>query len=94
MTHDDIVNLGNLVNIDISTQESEDIIPKMDSILGYIDQIKEINVDDINLEYSHTNPDLRVDLANDDMSFSDLFIELVPSKENGYVKVNKVLGSE
>jgi len=94
MTHDDIVNLGNLVNIDISEQESGDIIPKMDSILGYIDQIKEINVDDIDLEYSKTNPDLRLDLPNNNTSFSDLFIELVPSKKNGYVKVNKVLDNE
>jgi aspartyl-tRNA(Asn)/glutamyl-tRNA(Gln) amidotransferase subunit C len=94
MTHDDIVNLGNLVNIDISEEESADIIPKMDSILGYIDQIKEVDVSGIDLEYSNTNPELRLDAPSDDAGFSDLFMGLVPNKEDGYVKVNKVLGAE
>jgi aspartyl/glutamyl-tRNA(Asn/Gln) amidotransferase C subunit len=93
MTHEDIVNLGNLVNIDISVEESNDIIPKMESILGYIDQIKSVDVEYIDLKSDGINPVLRAD-DPEDKSFSDLFIELVPSKEKGYVKVNKILGNE
>lgn len=93
MTHEEIVNLGNLVNIDISKEESSDIIPKMESILGYVDQIKGVDVDDIDLSYSGINPALRVD-ASEDSAFSELFLGQVPNHENGYVKVNKILGNE
>ena len=94
MTYDEIVNLGNLVNITVTESESHDLIPKIDSILGYIDQIKSIDVEMYDQHVNGVNPTLRSDIVNDDTSFSLDFIDGVPNKQSGYVKVTKVLGVE
>lgn len=93
MTHEEIVNLGKLVNINITESESVDLSQSMKSILGYIDQIQ--NVDTSNIEISHINqnPELREDVAID-AGFTDGFLLNVPNKSDGYVKVPKVLNTD
>ncbi len=93
MTYEEIANLGNLVNITVTEPESQDLIPKMEGILGYIDQIKSIEVPTGNSMDNSFEPFLRQDLPVDS-NFKDDFLGQVPEKENGYVKVIKVLGSE
>ncbi len=93
MTHEEIVNLAGLVQIDVSKEEAMDLIPKMDSILGYIDQIKSVEINDDSTVKNDADFVLREDIPQD-ANFKDDFLGQVPNKEDGYVKVIKVLGSE
>ncbi len=90
MTHEEIVRLGALVNIEVTLVESRELIPNMESILGYIDQIQKV---EISLEKDLSpkeNPILREDVAIN-KNFGSDFIVLAGEKENGYVKVPQVL---
>ena len=89
MTHENIVSLANLVKISVSETESLELIPKMDSILDYIDQIQNVNLDDLSETYTGENPILRADIEHTTKDFS--FMDNVPLSENGYVKVPRVL---
>lgn len=92
MTHDDIVNLAKLVKISVTDEECKELVPKMDSILGYIDQIQNVNIDEVNNQQDKINPVLREDIPNNDVSF--YFMNNVPLYENGYVKVPRVLNTD
>lgn len=90
MTYEEIAKLGSLVNVTVSEAESRDLIPNMESVLGYIDQIQNVTVSLEKDTASKDNPRLRPDVASDS-DFHDDFMNLVPEKENGYVKVPQVL---
>lgn len=91
MTHDDIVNLAKLVKIRVSETESLELIPNMESVLGYIDQIQSVVIEDTESDTLPGNPELRQDSVLD-ATFD--FMSNVPYTENGYVQVPKVLGGE
>ncbi len=91
MTHNDIVNLAKLVNIRVSEDESLELIPNMESVLGYIDQIQSVVIEDTESDIVPQNPELRQDTVLED-TFD--FMSNVPYTENGYVQVPKVLGGE
>lgn len=94
MTQEEIVNLAGLVQIEVSPEEAADLIPKMDSVLGYIDQIKSIEIKEDSLE--SVDPDnfaLRSDIP-EISDFKDKFIGQAPNSENDLIKVVKVLASE
>ncbi len=93
MTYEEIANLGNLVNITVTKTESQDLIPKMEGILGYINQIQSIEVPSIKSDTGFFSEKLRDDLPGNS-NFKDDFLGQVPEKENGYVKVTKVLGGD
>ncbi len=93
MTKDDIVGFASLVKISITDNDAEVLLGKMDSILGYIDQIKNVQVNDITNDTNKTNPELRDDVRIDS-NFTMEFMENVPLKENNYVKVPRVLNND
>lgn len=90
MTHEEIIKLGSLVNIEVSDAEARELMPNMESILGYIDQIQQVDADMEDVLVL-TEPILREDIPNPVLNFSDDFLALVPEKQDGYVKVPKVL---
>ena len=94
MTYEEIVKLGNLVQINVSEEESADLLPKMESVLGYIDQIQNIEIKDTVENQTNENPVLREDISELNPIFGELFIHSAPESESGYVKVPKVLGSK
>ncbi len=93
MTKDDIVGFASLVKISITDNEAEALLGKMDSILGYIDQIQKVEATNPSLEISKENPDLREDILNE-INFTNDFMQNVPNKEGDYVKVPKVLNTD
>jgi aspartyl-tRNA(Asn)/glutamyl-tRNA(Gln) amidotransferase subunit C len=93
MTKDDIVGFASLVKISITDNDAEALLGKMDSILGYIDQIKNVQVNDITNDTNKTNPELRDDIRIDS-NFTMAFMENAPLKENNYIKVPRVLNND
>lgn len=100
MTYEEILNLGKLVKINISKEESAELIPNMDSILGYIDQIQEVEIDTkFNAQNSDNSFLFEANNLRDDSNFNagdfrDDFMSNVPVSENNLVKVPKVLNND
>lgn len=93
MTQGDIIQLANLVKIDINADEADKLSSRMDSILGYIDQIQKVEVGNIDNILDKENPILREDILNA-VNFNADFMQNVPDKEGDYVKVPKVLNTD
>lgn len=86
----DVENLAELARIELSEEEKKNLLKDMEGILGYIRQIEEVKVDDIKL-----TPDL-VNIWREDTreprDFSkDLIINQFPDKQDGFLKVKKIL---
>ena len=95
MNISDIENLAELAKIGLTDEEKENLLKDLDSILGYIKQIREVKTDEIIPEdengnvWREDNPSARQDLAE---NFSrEKIVEQFPDAKDGFVKVKKIL---
>ncbi|MBM2817482.1 MAG: glutamyl-tRNA(Gln) and/or aspartyl-tRNA(Asn) amidotransferase subunit [Parcubacteria group bacterium] len=91
----DIEKLAELSRINISNEEKKVFTGEIESILNYVDQIRlaaeEANKARLSEESGLKNV-FREDLnCHDSGQFSKDLIESAPEKENGYIKVKKIL---
>ncbi len=86
----DVENLAELARIELSDEEKKDLLSDMDSILGYVRQIEEVKVDDVQPEYNIYNV-WREDVLEPREFSRDLLISQFPDSENGFLKVKKIL---
>lgn len=93
MTHEEIAELGKLVNIEVNEAEALDLSQSMKSVLGYIDQIQNVDTSKFEITHNNQNPELRDDTSID-ANFKDAFLSNVPNQKDGYVKVPKVLNTD
>lgn len=92
LSNEEIKHLGTLSRIDISDDEIPGLQNDFDTILGYIDRIREVNVEN-GAETRH--PVVNV-MREDEESyesgqFSDDILAEVPVTEDNFVKVQKIL---
>src|SRR3989344_5617186 len=91
----DIEKLAELSRINISNEEKEVFAGEIGSILNYVDQIKLATGEAgraISLEEGGFKNVFREDdNCHDSGEFSKDLIESAPEKENGYIKVKKIL---
>lgn len=94
ITKDEIQHIANLARIDITEEEKEKYALEMSAILGYIEQLKEVDTKNIKPTAQVTG------LANitreDQLNMADMdergkILESVPAKEGDYIKVKSVL---
>jgi len=88
----DIENLANLCRIELSDEEKKELLVEMDSILGFVDQIQEVETGDLKVEEG----DLRNIMREDENpyiggEFSEALLAEAPSREGDYIKVKKIL---
>ena len=91
ITKEDIKNLANLARIEISDTEAEKMTTEMDSILGYVSQIKDSTGD-----LERTIPKLRNVMRDDVVTnepdqYKEKLLKNAPSREGDYLKVKKIL---
>lgn len=87
----DVEALAELAKLDISEEEKQSLIKDFDSILAYVDMIKEVDVGDVSPEYMVQNA-WREDVKKTDKDFDpELITSQFPNSENGFVKVKKIL---
>jgi aspartyl-tRNA(Asn)/glutamyl-tRNA(Gln) amidotransferase subunit C len=92
----DVENLANLARLELSTEEKEAMLKDMDSILGYIKQIEEVKIDDIEQEYNLKNfwredlPAVEGKIKPREFS-SELITGQFPDSQDGFLKVKKIL---
>jgi len=93
-TKEEIQHIADLARLDLSEAEFEKYGNQLSGVLGYIDQLQDVNTDDIEptaqvtgLENVYRNDEVKV-WANDER-FSAL--KLAPEFEEGQIKVKRVL---
>lgn len=97
ITETDIKKLATLSRINLTDKETKQFAEEIESILHYVEQIKEVSatvdsgVKD-KVTFKHRNA-LREDVDNSALNPKpEVVIKEAPSVEDGYVKVKKILG--
>lgn len=88
----DIEKLAKLARIEITENEKQAFAKDLESILGYVDQIREVVVPEAVAEVGETYNVLRKDeQTNQGGQYTDKILANAPDTENGFLKVKKVL---
>ena len=91
VTSKDIKNLASLARIEISEEEAEKLTPEIDSILGYVGQIKDV-VGNIKKDVPKLHNVMREDVStNISRQYTDDILNNAPDREGDYIKVKKIL---
>lgn len=91
ITKEQIENLAKLARIGLSREEALNLTVEVDSILGYVDQIKEVTG-----ETKKVTPKLRNVMREDVVTnskgqYKEKLLNNAPSREGDYLKVKKIL---
>ncbi|MEK9182230.1 MAG: Asp-tRNA(Asn)/Glu-tRNA(Gln) amidotransferase subunit GatC [Patescibacteria group bacterium] len=91
----DIEKLAELSRINISSEETQTFRKDIESILSYVDQLKMVDAATDKAapreEGGIKNVFREDENYHDSGQFTEALLELAPEKENGYVKVKKIL---
>ncbi len=88
----DVENLAELAKIELSEEEKATILRDLGSILSYVKQIEEVEVDDITPSYDNRNVWREDSLESGKLDFSmELIIKQFPDSQDGFVKVKKII---
>jgi len=84
--------VASLARIGVSSDEAESLVSQLSKILGYIDKLKELNVDNVEPMRgpSLKNNIFREDEAKDCGVQEDI-LKNAPSREGNYFKIPKVI---
>ncbi len=86
----DIENLAELAKIELLDIEKSKLLEDLGSILAYVKQIEELDVPDLEIEYSQRNV-WREDEDSFPIFSKDLIISQFPDSKNNFLKVKKIL---
>ena len=89
----DVEKLAQLSRIHLTDEEKKGLQADLDSILGYVEQIKQISADsDIEQTFPVTNV-LREDVNPNPTGVNrEKLLNSAPKREGNYIKVKKILG--
>jgi aspartyl-tRNA(Asn)/glutamyl-tRNA(Gln) amidotransferase subunit C len=92
---DDIEHLAKLSRIELSESDTEGLTKDIESILGYVDQLKEIQTD-LDVKRPSDGGLVKNVLREDGEShesgiYTDEILKEAPSVEDGFVKVKNIL---
>ena len=91
ITKEEIEHLAKLSRIELSSGEAENLAKEVDSILGYVGQIKEVK-GNIEREVPTLRNVMREDVVtNTPGEHTGRLLDGVPSREGNYLKVKKIL---
>ncbi|MCX6702248.1 MAG: Asp-tRNA(Asn)/Glu-tRNA(Gln) amidotransferase subunit GatC [Candidatus Zambryskibacteria bacterium] len=91
ITKKDIQNLANLARIEISETEAEDLTSEIDSILGYVGQVKNISADSMR-ETPVLKNVMREDVVTHSArEYTEDLLSSASGREGDYLKVKKIL---
>lgn len=92
MKREDIEKLAALSRIDISEQETEELLSEMEAILGYVSEIKEATTEAGVLEAGALCNVMREDKdPHAEGVYTEEILREVPQTQDGYVKVKQIL---
>ena len=88
----DVNYVANLARLELEDDEIETFQPQLEAIVGYIDQLKELDLNGIE-PTAHAAPVfniLREDVAKPGLT-TEAFLDNAPDQANGQLKVPKVI---
>lgn len=93
VTSDDVRNLAQLSNIQLSDEEAESLKVDIENILGYIDMLGEVDTGGVEPTYqvNDLRNVFREDIINQGSVTRESLISLAPESLDSQVKVPKVL---
>ncbi len=95
ITTEDIKKLADLSRMELSGEEMETLTHEVDSILGYVGQIKTVNLDEAEnkKEYVPTLHNvMREDtVTHEPRQYTEAILQNAPAREKDYLKVKKIL---
>lgn len=92
MNTEAVQKLATMMRMEISAEEAESIGRDMDAVIGYIDQLSQIDTSAITSTEPLLSNIAREDVAtNDSGSYTEQILAEVPEVDNGFVKVKKVM---
>ena len=93
VTKDDVQYVANLARLQLTDDEAEGLKEDMNEILGYIDQLNELDTSDVEpLEHvtEITASKFRKDKANEPLSHEDA-LKNAPDADSDYFRVPRVI---
>lgn len=93
ISRDDVLHLAELSNLSLAEDEIDSMRTDLESVLGYVNQLDELNTDGEEPTYQVTDlenmwRDDEVELHSAD---KDKLLAIAPDTDNGQIKVPKVL---
>ncbi|QVL56868.1 MAG: Asp-tRNA(Asn)/Glu-tRNA(Gln) amidotransferase subunit GatC [Simkaniaceae bacterium] len=88
-----LIDLTKLCRINCSNEELKTLLSNLQSILGYIDQLKEVDTEDVPV-CNHVSVEIETFMREDEVSESldrDTFLKNSPSHVGGMVRVPTVI---
>lgn len=86
----DVERLAELARIELTENEKKSLLKDFDSILAYVDMIRQVDVGDVHARHDLYNAWREDALERRDFS-RDLLIGQFPDAQNGFLKVKKIL---
>ncbi len=91
ITKEDIKNLADLARIEVSDAEAEGLTGQIDSILGYVGQIKD-STGNAEREIPRLRNVMREDVViNGDGEYTEKLLNNAPQRDAKFFKVKKIL---
>jgi len=91
MNNDEIKKLSTLASIDVSEEESLSFSQDIHAILQFLNQISEVDTSMYESQHRSRNV-IREDINPFERGlFTEDILDRVPQKQDGFVKVNKIL---
>lgn len=90
ITIDEVKNLEKLSRIRLSDEKREEYLGEMNSIMSYVNEIKELNLTEEEGEYAHNNI-FRDDVARASAGHKIKALENAPDALGDYFKVSQVI---
>ena len=88
----DVKIMANLARIKLGSKEEKELAKDLESILGYIDKLKGLDLSGIEKEGLAANFNVfREDVSPKELFDSESLIDEAPEKEKGFIKVKKIL---
>ena len=92
MNIQDVQHLATLARLDIPAEEQESLLADLQAMVSYIDQISAVDVAGREQTVGDVRNVMREDVVtNEPGSNTAAIMAEVPSKEDGFVKVKKIL---
>jgi aspartyl-tRNA(Asn)/glutamyl-tRNA(Gln) amidotransferase subunit C len=94
LTRDDVLKLARLARLHLSDEEVEIFQREISEILGFVEQLQKADVDKYEPTFQVTglkNVTRKDEIRDYGVSPDDL-LKNAPAKENGHIKVKRILG--
>ncbi len=87
----DVEKLAELARIEMNDDEKKELLGDLQSILGYVDQIESVEVQDIEPDYTITNVMREDEEPHAKGMYTEELLNSAPQKKDGYIKVKQIL---